>query len=418
MMLLAGSSCQDEARPPLLVGRAREQRLLSGHLAASMAGRGRLVLLGGSAGIGKTTLVAELAREAMGHRIFVLRGACYDLTTTPPYGPWRDLAAGYRAEAGLPPLPRVLTDDDNVTAGGQVALFGEVRDFLAALAAVSPLLVVLEDLHWADHASLDLIRVVGRFVPAAPLLVVGTYRADEVARDNPLYQVLPALVREVQAERLDLQRLDDDGVRALIAAHCPLPETDATRMTRYLQAHAEGNPFFALELLRTFEAEGVLRPQGEGWVVGELRNVGVPPLLRQVIDGRVARLGAENRDLLAVAAVIGQEVPLGLWSAICELAEEDLLPTVDLAIEANLLESRADGVSVRFAHALVREALYEGILPMRRRAWHRRIGDVLAAQPGSDQDVVAHHFVQAGDDRAVLWRAGDREPFPQVLADP
>ena len=92
----------------------------------------------------------------------------------------------------------------------------------------------------------------------------------------------------------------------------------------------------------------MLRPQGEGWVVGELRNVGVPPLLRQVIDSRVARLGAEHRDLLAVAAVIGQEVPLGLWGAICELAEEDLLPTVDLAIAANLLESRADGVSVRF----------------------------------------------------------------------
>src|SRR5688572_6789999 len=126
LKLLAGSSCQNEVHPSLRVGREAEQRLLSGHLAASRAGRGRVVRTGGSAGIGKTTLVAELASEAKSHGFFVLNGACFDLTTTPPYGLWRDIAAGYQPGADLPIIPRVLADDDNVTAGSQLALFGEV----------------------------------------------------------------------------------------------------------------------------------------------------------------------------------------------------------------------------------------------------------------------------------------------------
>src|SRR5262249_22013503 len=160
---------------------------------------------------------------------------------------------------------------------------------------------------------------------------------------------------------------DEAGVQALVAARYALPAADAARLTAYLQVTADGNPFFAQEILRTLEAEAVLRPLGEGWVLGDIGRVGVPPLLRQVIDGRVARLGDGTRELLAMAAVIGQEVPLHLWSAISGLDEEALLPTVERAVQAHLLEALGEGSGVRFAHALVREALYEGILPMRRR---------------------------------------------------
>ena len=150
MMPSAVSPPRDGPEPPLLVGREREQRLLRGHLAGSSAGRGRLVLVGGSAGIGKTTLISAMAREAEAQGFLVLGGACYDLTATPPYGPWRDLAAGYRPAAGFPPLPAVLTDDEPVAAGGPGTLFAQVREFLIALAAVRPVLVVLE---WTDVKS-------------------------------------------------------------------------------------------------------------------------------------------------------------------------------------------------------------------------------------------------------------------------
>ena len=136
----------------------------------------------------------------------------------------------------------------------------------------------------------------------------------------------------------------------------------------------------------------------------------VPPLLQQVVDGRLARLGETVRDHLAVAAVIGQQVPLNVWQAASGLTEDELLLTIERTVEARLLDAGHDGAQVQFAHALVREALYEGILPPRRRVWHRRVADALVEMPAADPDAVAYHFAQSGDARAADWlvRAGER----------
>ena len=136
----------------------------------------------------------------------------------------------------------------------------------------------------------------------------------------------------------------------------------------------------------------------------------MPSLLRQVIDGRVARLGEATRKALAIAAVIGQEVPLALWAEVAELGDEALLDVVEQAVEAHLLEAERDGTRVRFVHALTREALYEGVLPPRRRVWHRRVAEALLASADPDPDAVAYHLQQAGDPRAWEWlvKAGDR----------
>ena len=167
---------------------------------------------------------------------------------------------------------------------------------------------------------------------------------------------------------------------------------------------------FATELLRALEEEALLRPSDDGWTLGELDRVVVPPFLRQVIEGRVARLGEATRQPLAMAAVIGQEVPLALWAEVADLDEEALLTIVEQAVDAHLLEAEPDGKRVRFVHALTREALYEGILPPRRRLWHRRVGEALMAGAHPDPDAVAYHFQQAGDPRAWEWlvAAGDR----------
>jgi tetratricopeptide (TPR) repeat protein len=143
--------------------------------------------------------------------------------------------------------------------------------------------------------------------------------------------------------------------------------------------------------------------------LGDLGGVRVPALLRQVIEGRLDRLGEEDQRLLAVAAVIGQEVPLDLWAAVADAQEEALYPAVERAVEARLLAETPDG-GVRFAHALIREALYEGVLGVRRRALHRRVGEALAASSHPDPDAVAYHFRQAGDPRAAEWlvKAGER----------
>ena len=280
---------------PLLVGRARERALLRERLAAACAGQGSLVLIGGEAGIGKTALAEALEQAAAGYGALMLAGRCYDLTDTPPYGPWTELLGQVPAVAGLPP-PAVLTPGGVVEAvASQAALFAQVRDYLTSLAAQRPLVLLLDDLHWADPASLDLLRFLARGLKTVPLLLLGTYRADELTRRHPLYTLLPLLVREAQAVRLDLHRLDDAAVRALVGARYQLPPVDAARLAAYLQAHAEGNPFYIGEVLRTLDEEGLLQPAATGWLVGDLTHVPVPPLVRQVIDGRLARLGEEVR---------------------------------------------------------------------------------------------------------------------------
>jgi predicted ATPase len=399
---------------PALVGREREWATLGEALAAALAGHGGLVLIGGEAGIGKTTLAERALAEAQQRGAMVLVGRCYDLSETPPYGPW--------AEA----LARVPDGDDRLAApdlaGGagatsQAALFAAVRGWFATVAAARPLVILLDDLHWADPASLDLLRFLGRAVTDLPLLLLPTYRSDELTRRHPLYTLLPLLVREARAARLDLRPLDAAGLAALVAPYA-LPDADAGRLVAYLAGRAEGNPFFAGELLRALEEEGTLQRDGAGWALGDLAAAGMPPLLRQVLDARLDRLGEDARELLAVAAVIGQEVPFALWQAVAGADEGALLGAVQPATAAHLLADLPDGSGARFAHALVREALYEGTPALRRRALHRRAGEVLATVPHPDPDAVAHHFQRAGDDRALAWlvRAGDQAFRAYALA--
>ncbi len=383
--------------PFALVGRDRELRVLRERLTAALTGQGSLVLIGGEAGIGKTALAEALCREATERSALVLVGRCYDLTETPPYGPWVELFGKYQCRDDDPALPAAFAQRGTVgEVTSQAALFGQVRDFLAALAAARPVLLLLDDLHWADASSLDLLRFAARHLAALPLLLVVTYRSDELTRRHPLSPLLPALVREAAAGRVDLHPLDDAAVRALVADRYRLPAPDAERL--------------AGEVLRSLVESGVLRREGEGWHLGDLRQAALPPLLGQVIDARVSRLDGEGQRLLALAAVVGQEAALAVLGPLAGMDEEALLTAVEGAAAAGLLTEAPDGLHVRFAHALVREAVYEGISPARRRLLHRRIGELLTEQPHPDPDAVAMHFGRAADGRAVPWliRAGER----------
>lgn len=395
------------ARAPL-VGREREQALLRDHLAEALGGHGSLVLIAGEAGIGKTTLAEGLCQEASAHDAVVLIGRCYDLTETPPYGPWVELFADYQAADGMP-LPAAFAEHGTIgSVTSQATLFQQILDFLKVLVAHRPVVLLLDDLHWADPASLDLLRYLARSLTTVPLLLIATYRVDELTRRHPLYALLPRLVREARAERLDLRPLIENDVRALLGTRYRLGPAAVARLLTYLQERTEGNPFFLGELLRTLEEAGALQYTQDGWVLGAIAAMQVPPLLRQVIDGRLARLDESAQMLLAVAAVIGQEVPLSLWAAAAGVDEETLVGVTERALEAHLLETSSD--DVRFTHALIREALFEGTAPPRRRALHRRIGEVLTAAARPDPDAVAYHFQRAGDTRALMWliRAGER----------
>jgi len=399
---------------PLVVGRERERERLLGLLDRAFGGHGSLTLISGGAGVGKTTLVEIVADAAIVRGALVLTGHCYDLTTTPPYGPWIEIIRASPRVEEIPSLSRITgasDDPEDAMRGDELFSWG-IRLF-QTLADCQPLIVILEDLHWTDRATLDFLRVIGRQLAAMPAMLVVTYRGDELGPEHPLYQMVPTIVRESSPERIDLRPLDRQATRSWLQHHYGLSRDDEASLLEYLQQHAEGNPFFTGEILRDLIDRDILHPTSDGWRLGNLAGAGLPVLLRQVLDARLRRVPGDTRQSLGLAAVIGQDVEIDVWQQLAGLSDTAILDTVTSATDAALVASSADGQRLSFRHALIREALYADILPLRRREIHRQIADILIDQPGADPDAIAYHLKQAGDNRAAEWltRAGDRAHY-------
>ena len=360
---------------PTIVGRKDEQDRLEALLGSVAQGNGAVALVSGEAGIGKTTLVRDLSREANERGWVVLQGGCYDLTTTPPYGPWAEVVRSYPAIGdSLPDLPDQIQRDGGIAGvGSQFLLFETLHEFFGEVSEHLPLLLVLEDLHWSDPASLELLRFLGRNSRERRMLLLVTYRDDELSPEHELARILPALVRESQPERLHLTALDSQAISEYIANRYDLESQDFSRLVDHLRERADGNPFFASEILQDLEDEQLLRRTGAGWQLGDIDTARVPALLRQVVNDRLARLRAETRAALQIAAVIGQEIRLGVWEAVSELDASDLDEVMTEALQAHLIEEAPSGTALQFRHALIREALYESLTLGRRRVWHRRL---------------------------------------------
>ena len=385
--------------------------MLQQSLNDAVHGHGGLVLIGGEAGIGKTSLAEEVLRQARAGGARAFTGGCYDLTTTPPYGPWLEVVQSMREVDDLPAPPPALDDASALTdVGSQAALFDAVRTFLVSVAAEQPLVVLLEDLHWADHASLDLLRYLARHLREQQQLLIATYREDELTRRHPLAVLLPRMTREAQATRLHLRPFGDRAMREVVNERYRLPASDTQRLVTHLAENSEGNPFFVQTLLTSLEDEGILTSDGTTWRLDTLPTSHLPPLVQEVVEARLAVLPDDVREVLEGAAVLGHEVPLDLWQRVSELSTERLVAVVEQASMAHVLEDGNRPDRLRFTHALVREVLVDGITPLQRRIWHRRAAEALLATERPDPDDVAYHLHEAGDERTVDWliRAGER----------
>ncbi len=257
--------------------------------------------------------------------------------------------------------------------GSQTALFEEARRFFASIAETQPLVVVLEDLHWSDSASLEALRYLARSLEEAAFLLIATYRDDELTRRHELYQLLPLLVRESQPHRLHLHQLDRDDIRKMVLSRYDLEDSDRERLVEHVAERSEGNPFFAEEILQGLEDERELQRSNGVWALGELERVQVPLLLRQVLDQRLSNLTPETLAALQVAAVIGQIVPVDLWQEVAGLDEDAFDRVMAEALETRMLGEAASPDALEFRHALLREALYESLILNRRRSWHRTL---------------------------------------------
>ena len=396
---------------PSIHGRERERAQLQELLDDAIAGHGALALISGEAGIGKTTLVNDLVYEAEQQGCLILTGGCHDLTTSSPYGPWVEITRSYRDDARLPPLPDQFRDGRSLTGiASQADLFLLLSDFFEAVAAVNPLLIVLEDLHWSDPASLELLRFQARNIADRPILIAATYRDDEITRQHELFRILPLLTHEPAVSRLSVRPLGQSAISLLIAARYPLEEAEHARLTEHLHERADGNPFFVVELLDALEAEGSLYTSNGRWKLGDLTGTGPPALVSQVIERRLERLDPDSRPLFQIAAIIGQDVPLDLWKTVADVSGTNLDEAVEPALESRLIDELPDGSGFQFHHALIREVLYGSTMLNRRRELHREVGEALLKSLSPDPDEIVHHFQQANDPRAIDWliRAGNR----------
>ena len=379
-----GEASDPLAPPPgmPLVGRAEALERLEHALRRARSGTGSSVLVAGEAGIGKTRLAGELATRARADGFEVLVGRCLDLVGTElPYQPFADALRLLASRRGGAELPFV----DAHSAGSQLRVFEQTLALVDSVAADAPVLLVLEDLHWADTSTRDLIVYLAHNLGERRVLLLATYRADEPASAEHLRRLADSVGRSRAALVVEVGPLEPTELTALLAARAGASPPPA--LTDAIIARSEGNPFFAEELLAAASDEHDELPRG----------------LRDLLLRRVARLDRRTKGLLRLAAAAGRDVAYPLLRAAAALSERDVRDSLRRAVEHGVLVADQASGSFRFRHALLAEAVYSTLLPGEREQLHARLADALArGEPTAAAAELAPHWAAAGRAREAL----------------
>ncbi|MBA2718829.1 MAG: AAA family ATPase [Chloroflexi bacterium] len=387
---------------PVFVGRVAERAALSAALERAATGEPGIVLISGEAGVGKTRLLTEVSTLSAGMGVTAVGGLCVDVAAgTLAYAPFVDIVrelhrAGYTA--ALPPptrselsrlIPEIRPARDAAPGGGQGGqgrLFAAVRDLLAVASTPTPILVTIEDLHWADASTLDLVTYLARSVQTEPWLLVATARIDTLNRRHPLLGVVAELARLPWFERIDIARFDEgEVVQQLTGILGRIPEPD---LAREVFERSDGNAFFAEELVAT----------------GGVRGAPLPTSLREVLAARLAALDDVTQGIVRVAAVAGRVVGHELLERVAATPSPVLIAALREAVDQRVLLHVVDPApGYAFRHALLREAALDQLLAAERTVIHRAIADTLeqeALSPGGElarTGEIAYHALAAGD---------------------
>jgi len=423
------------------VGRESERGLLKDALGEARSGSRRVMLLSGEPGIGKTRLASYAALGANADGFAVCWGACsQDLAA--PYEPWitvcsqlvehapeaalADYAERFGGDIGrvarnlsrrIADAPAPQSSDPETE---RFLLFQAVAELLRAVAESVPLLVVLDDFHWADPQSVALLKHVARSIETAQLQLMVTYRDSDLGKDDPLTTVLADLRRLEGVERIALRGLAVDDVAALTAAAAGHDlDADGLALAGEIAAETDGNPFFVSEILRNLSESGlvVFDEEQRRWRIDRGSGVALPESVREVVERRVGVLGERAWEVLTSAAVIGRTFDLELLARIVEVGENELLSELEQAVAASLLAEATDRAGrFSFAHALINHTLYEALGTTRRARVHQRVAEALEDVYGADEQLaeLALHWrlatVSADNAKAARYslRAGQK----------
>jgi len=418
----------------VFVGRERERTILAAGLEQVIAGRGRLFLIGGEPGIGKSRLADVFDSDARQLGANVLWGRCWEAGGAPAYWPWvqsiraqleRDDPETLRRQLGLgaPHLARMLPEIRDLVADlpdlpsldpetARFQLFDAAVAFLKNAARLRPLVLIFDDLHAADTPSLLLLQFLAGLLPSARICAVATYRTTELTDDHPLAVAITELIRQPATYPLLLGGLSEPDVARFIELTTSIVPPE--QLVNAVHRETEGNPLFVGEVVRLLQHEGRLeRP-----VHTPLWRLNVPQGVRQVIGRRLAHLSEDCNAILTIAAVLGREFSLEALERVSGTARTRLLELLDEAERARVI-TEAPGLlgSLRFSHVLIREALYDELTPTRRVRLHQRIGETLetlyAANPHPHLAELAYHFFEA----ASVGTIGKATTYAKAAAD-
>ncbi len=401
-MTVAGRSSADrQILCPLLIGRDAEMGQLNALLQETRGGHGRTVLLSGEAGVGKSAMIRDFVQKARGLGIRAFTGECTEIDARRPFGPFMDIARAANRLSSLPVAP-----PDAAAAGtDRYRLHSFFTGLLADLSRERPIIIVVEDLHWADEASLELFPHLARKLRGAPLLLIGTYRSDELHRRHPLRAVLSELGRGRLAVDIALRRLSEEEVADFLREAMRLDRAPTAEFRRAIFATCEGNPLFMEEVLRALAERGDVEYREGSWRrTKDVADIAIPDTLRDAVLERFTALPAETRNVLRHAAVIGQEFDFDLLLRVTGSTDADLVGALRASIDAQLIvesaeEERSEHYS--FRHALTRESIVLDLLKRERRRVHAVVGEAIESGAGEDAaahaEELAYHFDEAGD---------------------
>lgn len=424
---------------PILVGREPYLHSLNNLIAQARAGRGQIALLCGEAGLGKSRLVAEAKARALEQGFLSVQGNCFEPDRALPYAPFADLLRAFcvgrstqalaqamgataRELVKLSPelaarLPEVTPAPAREPEQERRRLFEALAQFFVQLmGAQQPLLIVVEDVHWADEASLEFLLYLARAIASQPILLLITYRGDETQTTPGLRHWLAELDRARLATELNLTPLSAADVDAMIRSIFHQTRPVRAEFVNAVHALTDGNPFFVEEVLKSLVAAGEIFWELGGWTrkpLDELHTLRVRSV-QDAVARRTAQLSEDARQLLTLAAVAGRRFDFELLPHLTGRGEAELLALIKELIAAQLVvEESAKGFA--FRHALTRQAVYTGLLAREQRALHRVVAETMERVYAGSIDAhlsdLAYQFFAAGVwEKALLYsqRAGER----------